>query len=44
MTQFKYILIAGVSGAGKSSLYSLQPRTVKGTRRINKAAMELCQN
>lgn len=35
MTQPKYCLIAGVNGAGKSSLYSLQPGIVKGTRRIN---------
>ena len=39
MTQPKYILIAGVNGAGKSSLYSLQPRTESA-----KAAMELRQN
>lgn len=35
MAQLTYCLIAGVNGAGKSSLYSLQPGIVKGTRRIN---------
>lgn len=35
MDRPKYILIAGVNGAGKSSLYHLQPNIVKNTKRIN---------
>lgn len=35
MDQPRYILIAGVNGAGKSSLYELQPHIVTGTQRIN---------
>lgn len=31
----QYILIAGVNGAGKSSLYHLQPNIVASTNRIN---------
>lgn len=35
MIQPKYILIAGVNGAGKSSFYELEPGFVKSTIRIN---------
>ena len=35
MARPAYILIAGINGAGKSSLYQLQPNIVARTKRIN---------